>query len=1183
MAVALVGLAAYAGATAAGYAAYAGIAAMAAQGLAQMALAKKTKINQTGARLTDLKMATSSLGVGIPRYYGTGRGAGNMIWGPPFTEIINTSTESSGKGGGGTETTTTTYTYTASCAFLLGEGVIKGVKRIWAEGELVYDLDLNNSGYVGDLNSKIKVYLGTEDQEPDPTIESIEGVGNVEAYRGYAYIVFTSMLLTNFGNRVPSLTFEVIRSDDEVEIISTQFQNIEMNSTNYAQIGSHLLSTNQVNKSIVLGSNKAMAKYNPFTGFIEGSYTLPSATSYYLERFPRVPISYTYDGNIMRAGVHNNQTCLYVIDGDTMIPRNKYFGKDFNFDPLTETMTSAPPRVIWNNKYIQYVGLFCNTHGDTGDFYLTFQDYDTRPTGHKRLKFNKYSGDLYNNKYYYHRRVSIYDGDNFNSGLGWDIDQQEGILYYLCYQSANTTVVGADPSRFLSLSRIHLNFYEHEEEKYTLILDDDITSMNVLYCFFDQISRSFFVLYTGIDDNRTSTTNSPSLRLLKFNLDKEEITFDIMLTSSNGNIIDQDGKGWSIPSYGKLTHNLYSRKVYMQTGDKTLKIDIDIGAIEVYTQTFEKIPEPNYQTNVDFFYDLSTLFGGGYQNPTNTGPQIIKNIGRRFGDGQFNLAEVVTDLATSSGLTADDIDVTSLENDIVNGYIIANTTTIRGCLEQLATAYNFDVVETDWKLKFIKQGGTAVKNINYKDISAVSYSSDMSFNGLTTTETSELEMPALINLTYLDIDADYEQNTQDCARYTVETKEISDNDLPMAFYPNEAKNIATRLMWSTWIQKYTYTFETNYDYLELEPCDIITLTTDDATFTMKITKVEADAGIMKFTAVSVDAAVFDQDEIGGSSSSGNQTIKTLSTTSTYFLDIPILQTSDNNAGFYIAVAPSSPTMKWGGSSLYSSNDGSNYTALQSFNKKAVVGNSITKLSDFTDGNMVDYTSTVDIILQDGELSSCTFDQLLSGKNIALLNDELIGFQNATLIGTNTYRLDTLLRGRWNTEDEISNHDAGDRFILLNTDTIRRIKSDTSSINLLKYFKNVTIGKTVNETSINQFKNTAKGLICYPVSNFYSNRNNSGDINMNWYVNIRGNSFLSDYEEIDPDGNFYEIDILSDDLSQIKRTIIIDNATNYTYTASMQIADFSSLKSSVNMIIYKKNAIIGRGKGKKVIA
>ena len=390
-------------------------------------------------------------------------------------------------------------------------------------------------------------------------------------------------------------------------------------------------------------------------------------------------------------------------------------------------------------------------------------------------------------------------------------------------------------------------------------------------------------------------------------------------------------------------------------------------------------------------------------------------------------------------------------------------------------------------------------------------------------------------------------------------------------------------MWSSWIQKYTYTFETNYDYLELEPCDIINLQTEDATFTMKITKVEADSGIMKFTAVSVDAAVFDQDDVGGNSSSGSQKIKTLSTTNTYFLDIPILQSSDNDPGFYIAVAPSSSNMKWSGSSLYSSNDGNNYSALKSFNKKSIIGNAISILGNFTDGNMVDYRNTIDVILQDGELSSCTFDQLLSGSNIAIIGNELIAFQNATLTGTKTYRLDTLLRGRWNTDDEISNHDIGDQFIVLNSDSIRRIKDDTSSINLLKYYKDVTIGKTVNETSIDKFKNTAKGLICYPVSNFYSNRTNSGDINMNWYVNIRGNSVLSDFEDIDPDGNFYEIDVLSDDLLQIKRTIVVDNATNYTYTSSMQLADFGTLKSSVNMIIYKKNSIIGRGKGKRVIA
>ena len=99
-----------------------------------MLLAKKTSISQEGSRLQDLKVSTSAYGNPIPKIYGTVRMAGNLIWGPDLIETKHTDTQSSGgKGGGGSEVTSTTYTYSANCAFLLCEGVIKVVKRIWAE------------------------------------------------------------------------------------------------------------------------------------------------------------------------------------------------------------------------------------------------------------------------------------------------------------------------------------------------------------------------------------------------------------------------------------------------------------------------------------------------------------------------------------------------------------------------------------------------------------------------------------------------------------------------------------------------------------------------------------------------------------------------------------------------------------------------------------------------------------------------------------------------------------------------------------------------------------------------------------------------------------------------------------------------------------------------------------------
>ena len=53
---------------------------------------------------------------------------------------------------------------------------------------------------------------GTEDQAADPLIEEIEGAGNTPAYRGLSYVVFEDMALAAFGNRIPQLQFELIRS-----------------------------------------------------------------------------------------------------------------------------------------------------------------------------------------------------------------------------------------------------------------------------------------------------------------------------------------------------------------------------------------------------------------------------------------------------------------------------------------------------------------------------------------------------------------------------------------------------------------------------------------------------------------------------------------------------------------------------------------------------------------------------------------------------------------------------------------------------------------------------------------------------------------------------------------------------------------------------------------------------------
>ncbi len=165
-----------------------------------------------GPRLADLDLMASTEGAPIPRVYGRARLSGQVIWATRLEEVVSTRTEGGsgggkgGIGGGGGSVTTTTYSYYANFAVGLCEGEIGHVGRIWADGK---PLDTSN------LN--VRVHRGGEDQAADDLIVAKEGAGNAPAYRGLAYVVFERLPLADFGNRIPQLSFEIVRPIGKLE------------------------------------------------------------------------------------------------------------------------------------------------------------------------------------------------------------------------------------------------------------------------------------------------------------------------------------------------------------------------------------------------------------------------------------------------------------------------------------------------------------------------------------------------------------------------------------------------------------------------------------------------------------------------------------------------------------------------------------------------------------------------------------------------------------------------------------------------------------------------------------------------------------------------------------------------------------------------------------------------------
>ncbi|WP_299657491.1 glycoside hydrolase/phage tail family protein [uncultured Tateyamaria sp.] len=156
------------------------------------------------------RLSNSGEGAPISQLYGRMRLGGQVIWSSDFKETVTvTGGGGGGKGTGGQKASPKVreYSYSVSLALAVCEGEITRIGRVWADGEEVSINDLN-----------MRVYTGARDQLPDPLMEATEGQGLVPAYRGTAYVVIENLALGQFGNRVPQLSFEVVRPEQPEEV-----------------------------------------------------------------------------------------------------------------------------------------------------------------------------------------------------------------------------------------------------------------------------------------------------------------------------------------------------------------------------------------------------------------------------------------------------------------------------------------------------------------------------------------------------------------------------------------------------------------------------------------------------------------------------------------------------------------------------------------------------------------------------------------------------------------------------------------------------------------------------------------------------------------------------------------------------------------------------------------------------
>lgn len=188
---------------------------------AQVVMGSLRKIE--GPRLESLDITVADYGTPIPRFWGKRKFETPIIWAEKLREEKHTSKTKGGK--------FSEYKYFASFAVVIADHEIDGIRRIWFDRHLVFQLGDVGPVSVGGIASTIltriggrvlklsqgkhmRFYLGTETQGPDPRMEEWcedrYGPDSCPAYRGVSYIVFEEIPVEKFGNRIPQVTVEAI-------------------------------------------------------------------------------------------------------------------------------------------------------------------------------------------------------------------------------------------------------------------------------------------------------------------------------------------------------------------------------------------------------------------------------------------------------------------------------------------------------------------------------------------------------------------------------------------------------------------------------------------------------------------------------------------------------------------------------------------------------------------------------------------------------------------------------------------------------------------------------------------------------------------------------------------------------------------------------------------------------------
>lgn len=990
-----------------------------------------------------LDFTTSEYGRFLPIVFGRDKLTGNVFWSSGIQRQLFTTS-------GGEQQY---YDY-VSFALAVCEGPVDGVLRIWLGEKLILDntssTDVNgvvqdDDGYYAtyrvDLVSEdsplrdipsterttgITVFRGTPNQLPNGIMPETEGVDSTPGYRGVCYLVFENFIITDAT--IPNIYVEVVTSQGTVV------------PRMYAA--------------------QPSATYDELTGkFIEYNSSLNVLLADSLNTGTNVRGLIVYDGNTLDildeqaapllatvGAIAPTVTALtqggHVITHEATVA-NSGLTKCFKLRGGFETARIGPAGDV--NGHDEGVGFaICETFipfSGTDGITLQTTDYicgigfANRSIGFASVSregaltmFGE-SGQVLKgtvaNGAPYLKNSAVATTETFEDGT-----PTEGVHFYFFsgtstedeyFNIHRATIV--DP---LDVSTNMANFTA------TLVGTIDLDVLGgrgfvhkIQEVWSDDSDGTFIIMIAG--------TSRPD-RIVKYNPRTNALEWNTALPASlNARTAQQFNKAtWLRDAY-----------CYLDINNDIWRVDLTTGTL---TRLFEDIvnnfslPAPSV-TTLQCYDGLSdTLFYFAYSATIG----IVRVFLNRVAASEVAVSYITSQLLQRIGLLESDIDISDLQILSTIGYTVDSARSLRTIFSELATVYRFDIIETNGRILYKTRGDTSSTTIEHEKLG------DIGPNGwLEEHQEPDFARSRKINLTYRDIDREYDRNVQSVAlpqyRDTEFDQETAiDVTVPIVLQAQTAKSLAELLLYSKIVYSSTYRATLPPEFIRLDPADVVTLERSD---TESITMRLRDVSIGEDRSVVLSGSKEDPDIYNETvtlfGNIGRFTLSELDRPDSRieFVALPIGFRSNTEAAtvdgswiFYYAMLDIVPGAfpNFAEFPIYfrSQQGTTQFGTPFSFPDWGYV---VTTPDNVPGPFSTDFTSVITVKMQRGTpVSAASLEAMIETPqiNLALCGEELIQFQTVASLGDDTYELTVLNRGKFGTDLAVSKHRVGEFFILL---------------------------------------------------------------------------------------------------------------------------------------------------------